>query len=104
MDIFNPYNGKLIETFKPTSQSEIDSIVQKLRDGHIQWQATPIEVRCQKIKKFRDLLEQSLDDSAAIQTEETGKPISQSIGEIRGTIERVDYFLDHAPSILTEAF
>jgi len=47
------------------------------------------------VRKFADLLEKNEDTLADLQTSETGKPITQSLAEIRATRVRTNWFCDN---------
>lgn len=64
------------------------------------WARIPIRERVLALEKFSVLLQENCDRLAQLLTEEMGKPITQSVGEIRACEERIAYFCQQAPELL----
>ena len=66
------------------------------------WASVSIGDREEIISKFSNLLQEKENKNrlARLLTEEMGKPVSQSLGEITATKERIDYFLEHTRDLI----
>lgn len=106
LKITNPATGVLIKKLKCDSSVRLrkrwNAIVRHQRE----WSGRSLEVRKASILKFRNLLERDLDVLARVLTTEMGKPIQQSENEIRGTLKRIDFFLNQvnlSPRIISDS-
>lgn len=81
---------------------QIKSAVAAARKALPSWKALSTEKRASYIKKIASLLSSQLDEIAALQTKEMGKPISESIGECKGIIYWLNWQADNAPRILAQ--
>ncbi|HET9730900.1 MAG TPA: aldehyde dehydrogenase family protein, partial [Acidimicrobiia bacterium] len=60
-----------------------------------------IDARGAALRAFRELLGAERDECAQTTTSEMGKPIRQSRNEITAALDRIDWFVDHVPAVLT---
>ena len=72
------------------SAAEVDAAVQAAHAAFPAWRATPAADRVQFLFKLKYLLEEHLDELAALITTENGKTLSESKGELRRGIENVE--------------
>lgn len=96
MKIINPSNNNLIQELETDTKESVIQKVNALKEGQKVWQAVPVAERLQIILKFGELVQSKIDELARILTLETGKPIQQSINEIRGANNRLDHLQKHA--------
>jgi acyl-CoA reductase-like NAD-dependent aldehyde dehydrogenase len=54
------------------------------------------------VRRFRELLAGQAEELAATLTAEMGKPITQARNELKGTLGRIDFFLEATPRVLRE--
>lgn len=64
-------------------------------DGKRFIQSLSLKERCEKMMKFSSELEKNENELADILTNEVGKPIQQSLGEVRATRGRIKFFVDN---------
>ena len=102
MDIINPATGTIITSIKECDRQAIDSFFQLLKSGQKDWAKQTIEKRIGAIEKFSKLLSSEINNLAEILTSETGKPLSQSVNEIKGARKRIQFFIDHSKKWLEE--
>ncbi len=109
MKIMNPATGKLIQeintdtaaTLKGKFEIQLSYQKQLARTrGDEAQQSKHFKERLQMMAKFRDILASEVEPLAKILTSEVGKPISQARNEIKGTLKRIDFFLEHTPKML----
>ncbi len=72
------------------SATEVDAAVQAAHAAFPAWRSTPAADRVQFLFKLKTLLEEHLDELAALITTENGKTLGESKGELRRGIENVE--------------
>ncbi len=89
MKIINPATEEVIAELVTDTKDTVHLKVSRLRSGQKEWKKVSIEDRLACIVKFGDLVRDNVEGLAALLTSETGKPIQQSINEIKGAQNRV---------------
>lgn len=102
MKIVNPATGELIEEVQEDSAATVAKRFEAARAEQPKWAALPLSDRIQCLRKFRSLLEQDMDELAQTLTREMGKPITQARNEIKGTLGRIDYFVEAVADVMAE--
>lgn len=101
ISVINPATGEFLQDIPVDDAGAIAQKVSRARQAQPAWAATSLSDRMAPIQRFRDLLTERADDLAALLTSETGKPITQARNEILATPRRIDFFLEHAPAVLS---
>ncbi len=96
MKIINPATETIIAELSADTQNSISDKMSQLRIGQKIWMDTPLAERLSIIEKFGELVLENVEGLAGILTSETGKPITQSINEIKGALGRIDHLKDNA--------
>jgi malonate-semialdehyde dehydrogenase (acetylating)/methylmalonate-semialdehyde dehydrogenase len=91
IDVYDPSEGNVISTVPLSSQHEVDRAVESARAAFPDWSATPIKERVQVFYRYKALLEQHLDDLAALVTEENGKIPSEARAEVLKSAELTEF-------------
>lgn len=86
----NPATAEHLSDVPLSLGTEVDQAVQAAAQAFIEWRQTPVLDRVQYLFKFKQLLEENLDDIARTITNECGKTLNESIGEMRRGIENVE--------------
>jgi acyl-CoA reductase-like NAD-dependent aldehyde dehydrogenase len=102
MNITNPATDTLITTVEEDSSDTIKKKYTQVRQGQIEWAATPLSERLDALRRFSELLTSEADELALTLTREMGKPLNQSHNELRGARGRIEYFLDNAERWLAD--
>lgn len=89
MQVINPANGSVVKEIASDTSATVNVKIEKLRKGQLSWQKTPLADRLEVLLKFGKLVQENLNELAGILTTETGKPIQQSINEIKGANNRL---------------
>ncbi|MFN3844653.1 MAG: aldehyde dehydrogenase family protein [Paracoccaceae bacterium] len=88
-DRLSPAHGVLVSRSALGGEGEADAAIHAARgafdDGH--WSRLPGKSRAAVLTRVADLIEANVEPFALIETLETGKPISQSRGEIAGAAD-----------------
>jgi len=100
MKVVNPATNYVIAEVKPTSKMELKESFLKLKKGQKTWAKIPLSERLSIIKKFTELLGNNLEGLAQTLTSEVGKPITEARSEIKGAIQKTQFFLNESEKIL----
>jgi len=96
MQIKNPATEEIIADLQVTSATELKVKLEYLREGQIEWAKRSAEERLACIIRFGDLIKENVNELASILTSETGKPLQQSLNEIKGAQNRIDHLKQNA--------
>ena len=91
VDVFNPATGEIAAHVALASQQETEEAIRVATEALPSWANTPPLKRARVMFKFKELLEQHIDDLAAMITSEHGKVLSDAKGEIARGIEVVEF-------------
>ena len=104
MEVKNPANEQIINSLKENTKAELDIIIPSLEKGQREWIQYPLEERLNCITRFGQLIQKHKQELAQILTAETGKPLQQSLNEIKGAHNRIDHLKKYASKWLAEEF
>lgn len=96
MQIINPATEEIISELQETSKDELRRILDSLREGQKAWSQKSIKERLECIIRFGELIQLNVNELAKILTLETGKPLQQSLNEIKGAQNRVQHLRKNA--------
>lgn len=102
LDIINPAAGKVFKTLETDTVKTVQNKYELLKSGQKIWAEVPIQERIRKIKNFVALLENNIPELSETLTEEMGKPLNQSAGEIRGAVGRINFFVKNSIKWLSD--
>ncbi len=98
-DIYNPATGAVQGRVPYASAAELDAAVQAAKAAFPAWASQSALKRARCMFRLKDLLEQRMDDLAAILTREHGKVLDDARGEVQRGLEVVE-FACGAPQLL----
>jgi malonate-semialdehyde dehydrogenase (acetylating)/methylmalonate-semialdehyde dehydrogenase len=87
LDVYNPSSGDVISRVPLSAASDVAAAVVSAREAFPAWAATPIKERVQVFYKYKTLLEQNIDELAALVSEENGKIIGEARAEVLKSAE-----------------
>ena len=90
LEAANPATGAILARVPLSSASEVDAAVRAASQAFASWRRTPGTERIQYLFAYKQLLEANLESLARIITEECGKTLAESRGELRRGIENVE--------------
>ncbi len=99
LPVYNPATGEVIEQVPLSGGREVGAAVAAAAKAFPGWSRTAVMERVRLMFRFKALLEEHLEELAAITTRHHGKTLEESRGEIRRGIEVVD-FACGAPTLL----
>ena len=89
-DVSDPATDQTIARIPLSTSADVDYTVRHALEAHREWRETPVTERIQFLFQFKQLLEQHLDDLAAVISRECGKTLAEAVGELRRGIENVE--------------
>jgi malonate-semialdehyde dehydrogenase (acetylating)/methylmalonate-semialdehyde dehydrogenase len=90
VDVVNPATTEVLARTPISTPVDVDAAVQAAAAAFPAWRRTPPGERIQYLFKLKTLLEEHIDELAAITTRENGKTFGESKAEIRRGIENVE--------------
>ncbi|PMR78776.1 betaine-aldehyde dehydrogenase [Billgrantia endophytica] len=99
-DVLNPYDGSLLAKVQQASQADVDAAVAAARKGQREWAAMSGMARGRILNRAVGLLRERNDEIAALETRNTGKPISETAAvDIATGADVIEYYAGLAPAI-----
>jgi malonate-semialdehyde dehydrogenase (acetylating)/methylmalonate-semialdehyde dehydrogenase len=95
----NPATGQIIASLPYSTKEEINEAVAAAKKAFLGWSETPVPDRAQVMFRFKALFDQHLDELSALVTQENGKTLDESRGEVKRAIEVID-FACGAPTLM----
>ena len=96
INIMNPATNELIDTVPESSKLDCDKAVEAAYVAQKEWAKKPIHERASILMKFVSIVESHKDELTKLLSDETGKPISEAIGEIANVSIGVPAFCEKA--------
>jgi malonate-semialdehyde dehydrogenase (acetylating)/methylmalonate-semialdehyde dehydrogenase len=88
--VTNPATGEELARVPFSSDAAVDEAVASASEAFETWQSTPVEERIQPLFRYKQLLEENIDDLGETLVQEHGKTRSEARGELRRGIENVE--------------
>ncbi|RVT51306.1 CoA-acylating methylmalonate-semialdehyde dehydrogenase [Rubrivivax albus] len=89
--VYNPATGAVIREVLLADAATVDAAITSARAAFPAWRNTPPIKRARVMTRLLRLLEQHADRICALVTEEHGKTLADSMGELQRAIENVEY-------------
>ncbi|MDO5296091.1 MAG: NAD-dependent succinate-semialdehyde dehydrogenase [bacterium] len=96
----NPYTSELAAEYGNLTDIELEEKLRKAHAAFKNWRNTPFSERAEIMRRAAALLRERREELGRINTTETGKLISVSIGENYLAAGIMDYYADHAEEYL----
>ena len=90
VDVTNPASGEVLTTVPMTPRADVAAACNAAAAAFPAWRATPAPDRIRYLFQLRHLLEAHIDELATLITNECGKTLKESVGELRRGIENVE--------------
>jgi len=88
--VFNPAEGRTIAAVPFSTKEEVSQAVSAADDAFASWSSMPITDRIQFLFRMKEVLESHAQELATLNTENHGKTLEESRGDVRRTIENVE--------------
>lgn len=102
MRLFNPATGQTLSVLREDNLGQIVEKLALLQHGFKNWSKTPLAERIKVITRFKQMLDKRADKLAAVLTADMGKPLQQSLNEIKGASTRIQWMIDNAEKYLSD--
>ncbi|MEI6101174.1 MAG: aldehyde dehydrogenase family protein, partial [Eubacteriales bacterium] len=90
MNIFNPSTGEVIAQTPCCTVEEVNFAIESANKAFSAWSQTPVMKRVQVLYKFRDLLNEKMDELTYLVAQEHGKVWAEAAGDILKVKEPVE--------------
>jgi acyl-CoA reductase-like NAD-dependent aldehyde dehydrogenase len=101
-NLINPATEQLFRAIEPTSESEVQSILSRMRVAQQQWRDVPVERRMDICREFINAFRAMKEGVALDITRQMGKPIVQSRREVEGMLDRAETMVRLARAALQD--
>ncbi len=104
INIVNPYTNEILQKIETESQETALEKIKKVRSAQKEWSRS-LDERVSFFKNnIKPNFERNVDNIARMMTEEMGKPLEQSISEVRKSIRLIDYLIENAYKIFSNEY
>ena len=91
LDVVSPIDGNHLSKVPMSTGDELNKAVQSAKNAFESWSNQPIKERVQVFFKYRQLLEENLDELTNLVTEENGKTLGEARAEVEKSIELTEF-------------
>src|SRR4051794_19214388 len=91
LDVTSPLDGNMLSTVPMSSVDELNGAVESAKKAFGSWSTRPIKDRVQVFFKYRQLLEENLDELTQLVVEENGKTYDEAKAEVEKSIELTEF-------------
>jgi succinate-semialdehyde dehydrogenase/glutarate-semialdehyde dehydrogenase len=99
LDVQDPATGEVIRTIADATAEDAQKAMDAAADTQASWAATAPRERSNILRRAFDLLMERADDFALLMTLEMGKPLAESLGEVKYGGEFLRWFSEEAVRI-----
>jgi len=92
--VVNPVTGQGIAELPLASEADLDEALETAQRTYPEWRATDVEKRSAILHKTAKILKERADEIARTMTQEQGKPLAESKGEVFGAASLFDWYAE----------
>ncbi len=100
---FNPFTEKELGKYNIIDLEEVKSTISMLKQNQLKWREN-IDSRIDRLKESRKNFEKNVESLANLMSSEMGKPISQSLAEVKKTLWLFDYYIENGEKFLENEY
>ncbi len=100
MDVVSPLTGEVISSLPMSGMKELDEAVQSAKTAFPLWSSKTLKERIQIFFRYRQLLEENMDELSKLIQLENGKTYSESRAEVEKSMELCEFAVS-MPQIVT---
>lgn len=97
-----PHTQKPLITRVYPTEAELDAAIDRAAKGQTAWKEVPLDERIAIGRKFIDEFRKKSEEVPLELTMQMGRPVSQTMGEVRGFLDRADHMLNIAKLALAD--
>jgi len=94
--VTNPANGEMVAEVAQGGVADAQAALQAAHDAFSQWAGLPARERAELMHRAAAIFRERLDDIATLLTREQGKPLSDSLKELRFSADVIDYYAEES--------
>ena len=98
-ELVNPATEQVVDRVARATASDVDAALCAVQEAFGVWRQTSAWERSAILRRAAGLLQERVEQMAAVLTEEQGKPLAESRAELRATAEQLDWHADEARRI-----
>jgi succinate-semialdehyde dehydrogenase/glutarate-semialdehyde dehydrogenase len=92
--VVNPVTGDSIAELPLATEADLDEALETAKRAYPEWRATEVEKRSAILHKTAKILKERADEIAHTMTQEQGKPLAESKGEVFGAASLFDWYAE----------
>lgn len=96
LPVYDPATGKPIGTVPNMNEADARQAIESAHQALESWRGLPAQQRAQHLRRWFDLMLEHQQDLAYLMTLEQGKPLAESLGEIRYAASFIEWFAEQA--------
>lgn len=96
----NPADESIIEEVPVTPEKRVLEILESASGAQVDWAKRPLSERIELMGDAADTLDDRTEEIAKTMTEEQGKPLSEALGEVSNTVDRIRYFCEKVEALV----
>jgi aspartate-semialdehyde dehydrogenase len=101
-EVTDPATGALVARVASLGATETDAAIAAATKAFPAWRDSAPKDRARILRRWAELMRESIEDLALLLTLEQGKPLAESRGEIAYAAEFLDWYADEAPRMNVE--
>ncbi len=98
-EIINPANGKVLAHVPSMGRVETRMAIESAQSAFISWQKKTAAERAGLLRRWYELMLEHRQDLATIMTQEQGKPLAESLGEVVYGASFIEWFAEEAKRV-----
>ena len=88
--VFNPSTGQVISRIPYSTKEEVDEAIDSAHEAFQKWKTVPMGERVKFLFKMKDAFERHYDELSALNSENHGKTLIESKGDLRRTLDNIE--------------
>lgn len=104
LSVYNPFTEAVAFSVPLLQDFEADRVVQRAREAFGEWRASTMDQRKALCERFLETFQARADEISSEITTQMGKPRSQAMNEVRGTLDRARHMIDIAEQTLKDEY
>lgn len=98
-DVVNPATEAILYSIPVATQEDLDRALAAVERSWLEWSQVDAWTRSDKLRRVAQILRERQEEIALAVTEEQGKPLGESRGELKATADQFDWYADEARRI-----
>lgn len=88
----DPATGEVLAKVSTTTPALVDRAIEVARAASKSWSRSSVRRRCAILERIAAVMLDNVDDLARLETLDTGKPLHQSLTDVRGAVEYFSFY------------